>query len=1634
MEEKDLTKKIAFRFSPNKVSNYFSYNCPRYFVFNFLKLTTEDESLEIKDKNMNRGNSSSGSSFSAIAGNKWERVVYNSLLRKTDILNVINYEENYAINADTLMGVIESIDDKPIYIYQPQFLIKENSFLGYHSLLLDEIEQNSESYIDVCWGGIKPDFLYVSKRTEVDEYDINVIDVKLARAPHLSHKIQVALYVKLLNQFMIEYCESDNNWKKADQEYCFISPSNKVFHINCQTGYIFSNRNNVYVDREDTVINIADKDALIEDSFSFDLGEFEVFLEEFFSKDLCEIVKKSSLIISEKYGQDEDDSRINRSCMDELIREVGKKLDFCIGANCEGCGSQLIDGSYVHNCVNCMKWGIEEDSVQLYPYMTRRAQNHIINYSKKHSEDAFSNVPNIDGNSSSDRVLLSYKNINEYINFLRSHATGTDENMNEDSTNHWGILYDELKGNYSWNRYVAYNNFSEKFVKALDYRKNKDRTGLLISAMQQDDTEENETEQVNANERRVIRNSLVNSMGIPKEQHIALFMSFNKAMGVNGREIVYAYRIRINLTGRFATERQREFINAFMSGKVAIDDNSYDIVHVADKFVEECDVSKSFVEELYNIINSLSEYNKELPITEFNSYITLQGYVFDREEYDEIYDFLLQEVTGLLSNEYLDTDGLEYVQKLTKILFWMQGDQIVSALSEHPEQINDVPVAVIHEEISKLYEIPAYVTINMWNICCALLDNKNDYEGLDKLSDKFCSSFSDRVVVSSLYDKNKDDYSIKNKEEFLNYYQLRIDVQEKILSKIQCSYTEDNQREGIGLYHILGPFILPGAICADTLISKLIFERQNELYLEYCNSKKLIMRSPASAIAAKKMIVISECVQLNGNCYEGKINREQSMEFDRLNEAYLIRCSSLERGRAELSRCTSFKGFGSNNYGGDEATVYLIRSIVDQEDDDKVRFSCDSNRLIFDADDKCIIIEKPFVFTTFMELSGLQKIGFHRENDEVNRDDAIRLLHPSMVYKHRAVVSDSYTVWNDRSITEYVLSENPGSMSEIGGYNFVGAQWDAFRHLVNYNITLLQGPPGTGKTDFIGRSVVTLAKQIMEYRECNRPFRILVGGFTHASINNALKKIYEIATLAGINNNISFYKDNDNEKGFQIAEITEIRDLSNVYLSLDELGTRNPGMTWSDAFADDTNNIQVFGSTCWQALKTNPKYLDGDEKIAFRAQNREGELFDLVIIDEASQMTVAQALFLMAYGSIYQTHYLIVGDNHQLPPIIRGKYQSYTNESDIYSSIFNYYLDENKKIESEDGNYLYSLNTEFRMNEALCNYSAKSIYNSQSDFVRNGREYSAFHTVRDKKINYVPDWENIVVEDWARCALDPEYPFSVIYLDGNISERIKNAEIEIVARLADYFEKIMVDSDGNKYFDFNTKGLPLSISHFWGTGLARRSEQYTLERFRQNNIPDERLVVNTPAFGILSPYHRQINAIVDKVLEDYADKNQNEFGNVCQMRYVDGGYKSRENDGHASVPKNKLLIDTVNKLQGQEREAVIVSYGLYDPEEAIKQGEFIYNYQRLNVALTRGKKKTILILSRALANKPIEMLDSNDEELIKGVSFLCNLEKYIKRDDNGYKISEWKSNDNPNSECPGKSDGVTVEIYQKGLQ
>lgn len=120
--------------------------------------------------------------------------------------------------------------------------------------------------------------------------------------------------------------------------------------------------------------------------------------------------------------------------------------------------------------------------------------------------------------------------------------------------------------------------------------------------------------------------------------------------------------------------------------------------------------------------------------------------------------------------------------------------------------------------------------------------------------------------------------------------------------------------------------------------------------------------------------------------------------------------------------------------------------------------------------------------------------------------------------------------------------------------------------------------------------------------------------------------------------------------------------------------------------------------------------------------------------------------------------------------------------------------------------------------------------------------------------------------------------------------------------------------------------------------LAERLSEILIDGETGQVYEDEELA--SEGIAILSP-HRAQNSTIRQVLAEYGFDGQ-----------------------RRPLP----LVDTVDKLQGQERDVVLVSYGVADEEYAEAEADFLLSSNRFNVATTRPKQKLIVFCSDSVLN------------------------------------------------------------------
>lgn len=345
---------------------------------------------------------------------------------------------------------------------------------------------------------------------------------------------------------------------------------------------------------------------------------------------------------------------------------------------------------------------------------------------------------------------------------------------------------------------------------------------------------------------------------------------------------------------------------------------------------------------------------------------------------------------------------------------------------------------------------------------------------------------------------------------------------------------------------------------------------------------------------------------------------------------------------------------------------------------------------------------------------------------------------------------------------------------------------------------LIQGPPGTGKTLMLAH----LARLLVADGR-----RVFVTALTHRAIHNALNKIPKV------------------DSTIPVCKIGE--------------GRHNDDL--------DVPNFESFASSRFGEYSGG--YVIGATPFARQSRRLSGVEFDVVLFDEASQITLPLAIMGMLAGS----KYIFIGDENQLPPVT-----TFSAETATQISIFNYL--------SGHGNETM-LNVTYRLNDVLTGWPSRTFYRN---------ELKASEEAAERRLILSPEatrWDFV---------LDPEVP--AVFLD---------------------------------------------LCHQNTTVRSRTEANVVIELILSLFMRD----VSPEDIGVVVPYRAQSRLIRSLIRRNLLDSD---------------------------LAKH-LVVDTVERMQGQEREVIIVSFATTSAKFAAQMADFLFQPQRLNVAVTRPRTKLILV-------------------------------------------------------------------------
>ncbi len=431
------------------------------------------------------------------------------------------------------------------------------------------------------------------------------------------------------------------------------------------------------------------------------------------------------------------------------------------------------------------------------------------------------------------------------------------------------------------------------------------------------------------------------------------------------------------------------------------------------------------------------------------------------------------------------------------------------------------------------------------------------------------------------------------------------------------------------------------------------------------------------------------------------------------------------------------------------------------------------------------------------------------------------------------------------------------------------AQEAAWRGLADQRAGLVLGPPGTGKTHLLSWLIAAHGPARCAAGLSSRTF---VTAFTKNAVGNVLDAVAKRQALH------------------------EPDAPHPIYYGAPPANGLAPGIGLMDR-GDEAALLQalagsrvVVGATIWSLHRL---LVSG---LAAGADGPTAPLFDLICIDEASQMVLGHGL--MALGGMAPGCRVVVsGDDQQLPPV-RASREIKVADREMGGSLYAFL--------KSAGAAEFPLEETFRLNAPLAAFPERKFYP--------GRYVSADPKAR---LALREDWRN-GLDLIARSALDPAFPIVILLHDGPPASTANSLEANLAARLALALSERVIDNNGE----------PIAAQSFW-----------------------------TDVAAVVSP-HRAQNAAIRNALPD--------------------------------ALKADAFVETVDRIQGKERDAVILSYCVADPEFALAEAGFIFSSERLNVASTRARSKLVLIISKRLLEAvPTEQELMDKAEILREFVFSC---------------------------------------------
>ncbi len=474
-------------------------------------------------------------------------------------------------------------------------------------------------------------------------------------------------------------------------------------------------------------------------------------------------------------------------------------------------------------------------------------------------------------------------------------------------------------------------------------------------------------------------------------------------------------------------------------------------------------------------------------------------------------------------------------------------------------------------------------------------------------------------------------------------------------------------------------------------------------------------------------------------------------------------------------------------------------------------------------------------------------------------------------------------IWNGDVMERTATGQEAGPILERAEQtmpDLTHRQRDAIAQATTRRLSLWWGPPGTGKSRTAQAYLTALAANAVAE---GRALRIAIAGFTWVAIDNVARRLPELFSAAGLADSVYLTRLCSSEAVGGVDPLLVDRrtpmDDPNESRRL-ELERRLAQAAGVTVVASTVDQLHKLGNTVCAPL------------------------FDVMLIDEASQLDVAHAIVglskLAARGRV-----TVVGDDKQMSPI--HPIEAPEGLEHLLGSVYDFFRHYRRHEGPQFAVEPIMLNRSFRSNREIVAFVREAGYGDDLE-AADANAALRITTVRPVPNTKPANWPNrLPFSPHLARILSPNEPLIAVVHNDRFSSQRNDAEADLAAGLV-----VALFQAGLRDLD------------------AGNVRAYTPEDFFRRGV------------GIVTPHRAQQAAVYDRlasVLPPEIDRNA-VFGS----------------------------IDTVERFQGQEKAVMLASFGLGDADQIAAEEQFLFSLNRFNVTASRAQAKFIAIISRPLVD------------------------------------------------------------------